>query len=142
MSAAESDWSDYRVSCLMEFRSTSMKFAKNVESGLLARWRDENNHYGFVVWPDEERVSIYKVVDGTRTELATAAYEAPIAREIKIEAILSGGRLLFYVDGEKRLEAVDEAFSAGKIGLRARLIDTLFDEVTVMPHGGGTSVVF
>jgi len=140
MSAGQSNWSDYEVSCLMEFRSTPMKFAKKEESGLLARWQDENNYYAFVIWPDEERVSIDKVVDGTRTELATAPYVASIARPIKLQAILRGDQLLFFVDGVKVLEATDDQINTGKIGLRARLVDTLFDDITVMPVSGGAAV--
>ncbi len=142
MSAGESDWKDYQIEALMEFRSTPMKFAKNEESGLLARWQDEENHYGFVVWPDEKRVSIYKVVDGTRTELATAPYEAPIADPIQLQAALRGDQLFFSVDGVKILEANDGQFTSGKIGLRARMVDTFFDDVTVLPATGGSLISF
>jgi 3-keto-disaccharide hydrolase len=101
--------------------------------GLVWRLRDANNYY-IARWnPLEDNFRVYKVVGGTRTQLATADVKSHKDMWHKLRIIHSGDAIQCYLDGEEYLKVTDGTFKeAGKVGLWTKSdAVTYFDDLTV-----------
>jgi hypothetical protein len=88
--------------------------------GLLWRLKDANNYYVARYNPLEDNLRVYKVVDGKRTQLASAnpENETPAGKWHAIRVVHKGNHIQCYLNGKKYLDVKDDAFKdAGKIGL-------------------------
>ncbi len=86
--------------------------------GPVWRYQDANNYYIARFNPLEDNFRVYKVVDGKRTQLATAKVDGAdeIWHSIQIEH--RGEQIRCSLDGKLLLEAKDDAIlESGKIGL-------------------------
>jgi hypothetical protein len=100
--------------------------------GPVWRAKDAKNYYVCRWNPLEDNFRLYKVVDGKRTQLATADMKAePGWRTIRVT--MKGEQIECYLDGKKRLEAKDDTFKdAGKVGLWTKAdAATHFDDLMV-----------
>ena len=100
--------------------------------GLVWRAKDAKNYYVCRWNPLEDNFRLYKVVEGKRTQLATADMKAePGWRTIRVVA--KGEQIECYLDGKKLLEAKDDTFKdAGKVGLWTKAdAATHFDDLAV-----------
>lgn len=100
--------------------------------GVVWRARDGKNYYIARYNPLENNLRVYKVVDGARTQLATA--DVPGDRDWHALRITMAGSLMeCFFDGRKHLEARDGTFSdAGMIGTWTKAdAQTLFDNLSV-----------
>jgi len=100
--------------------------------GLVWRAVDARNYYICRWNPLEDNYRSYKVVDGRRTELASADLKARPGWHT-LRAVMTGGKIECYLDGKKYLEATDDTFQgAGKVGLWTKAdAVTHFDDLTV-----------
>jgi hypothetical protein len=101
--------------------------------GPVWRLQDENNYY-IARWnPLETNFRVYKVVDGKRTQLATADVPADPAAWHTIRIVQRGDRIRCDFDGQTLLEAEDAAFPhSGRIGLWTKAdAVTQFDNLSV-----------
>lgn len=86
--------------------------------GPIWRCRDANNYYIARMNPLEDNFRLYKVVEGKRTQLATADVKAPAGQWHTIRIVHQGKHIRCFLNGRPLLEADDETFlSPGKIGL-------------------------
>jgi hypothetical protein len=103
--------------------------------GLVWRYRDRGNYY-IARWnPLETNFRVYKVVDGKRTQLATADVAAAADQWHKIKIDQVGQKIRCYLDGKLHLEAADNTFNQpGKIGLWTKAdAQTYFNDLSVGP---------
>lgn len=99
--------------------------------GLVWRARDAKNYYIARYNPLENNFRAYKVVNGARTQLATA--DVPGNREWHtLRVTMSGNRMECFLDNRKYLEARDDTFaSAGMIGVWTKAdAQTQFDNLS------------
>ncbi len=101
--------------------------------GLVWRLRDAKNYY-IARWnPLEENFRVYKVVDGKRTQLATADVKLPTDKWHMLRIRQVGNHIRCDLDGKQYLSATDDTFKdAGKIGLWTKAdAATHFDDLIV-----------
>jgi hypothetical protein len=86
--------------------------------GLVWRYGDANNYYVARVNPLEDNFRAYKVVDGKRTQLATADATAAANQWHTVRVVQSGKHIQCYLNDKLLIDVEDETFKdAGKIGL-------------------------
>jgi hypothetical protein len=86
--------------------------------GLVWRYRDANNYYVARVNPLEDNFRAYHVVDGKRTQLATADCTAAADQWHTVRVVQNGKHMQCYLNGKQLVDLEDETFKdAGKIGL-------------------------
>lgn len=102
--------------------------------GLVFRYVNSKNYYVLAAECPASRLVLYRMKDGNLTVLKS--FSTPIAQgkwyRLKVEA--HGDQLVCFLNGKKVLEAKDDSFGKGRIGLWGR-DDSLarFDNVTVKP---------
>jgi hypothetical protein len=85
--------------------------------GLVWRAKNAKNYYIARQNPLENNFRVYKVVDGKRTQLATADVKLDKGWHT-IRVVMVGDKIRCDLDGEKWLEAQDSTFAeAGRVGL-------------------------
>ncbi len=85
--------------------------------GPVWRYHDENNHYICRQNPLESNFRIYKVIDGKRTQLASADAEAEAEKWHTIEVTMRGDKIVCAINGHE-LDVRDGTIQeAGKVGL-------------------------
>ena len=100
-------------------------------AGLVFRLRDANNYYIVRANALENNYRLYHVVNGRRSQFAGANLKVTSGEwhELRVEAM--GNKITCYFDGNKKIEATDDAFKdAGKIGLWTKADSvTYFDDL-------------
>ncbi len=103
--------------------------------GLVFRYQDENNYYVTRANALENNIRLYHVVKGARRQFAgwNGAVTTGVWHGLKVEA--QGDHLLVFWDGQKIMDAHDQAFSqAGKVGVWTKADSvTYFDDLRVEP---------
>ena len=102
--------------------------------GLVWRYRDANNYYITRCNALEDNCTIYHVVNGSRrpfqnqnVKVATKAWHT-----LKMEA--RGNHFVVWFDGEKVLDAHDDTFQSGRVGLWTKADSVIeFDDLTIAP---------
>jgi YVTN family beta-propeller protein len=86
--------------------------------GPVWRYQDADNYYIARVNPLENNFRVYKVINGVRTQLATADAEAPAGKWHSIRVVHRGPHIECWLNDVLLLKAEDDAIpSAGRIGL-------------------------
>jgi hypothetical protein len=86
--------------------------------GPMWRYQDENHYYIARFNPLENNFRVYKVIDGKRTQLATADVQPATAQWHSIRIEHRDNRILCSLDGHRLLDVTDESIrKAGRIGL-------------------------
>jgi hypothetical protein len=101
--------------------------------GLVWRYRDANNYYVTRWNPLEDNFRVYHVVNGKRTQLATADVKAAKGEWHTVRAVQRGNRIQCYLDDKLFLDVTDETLQgAGLVGLWSKSdAVTWFDDVTI-----------
>lgn len=101
--------------------------------GPVWRYKDANNYYIARMNPLENNFRVYKVLEGKRTQLGTAAVEAPAQKWHTIRIVQAGNRIRCFLNGKQYLDVKDDTFKeAGKIGLWTKAdAVTYFDDLEV-----------
>ena len=109
--------------------------------GPVWRYRDANNYYIARVNPLEDNFRVYKVVDGKRTQLATADVKVPMGQWHRIHISQQGDRIRCFVDNKCYLDVTDSTLNeAGKIGLWTKAdAVTYFDALEA--HAAGQALL-
>jgi hypothetical protein len=103
--------------------------------GPVWHYQDAKNYYVARVNPLETNFRVYKLVDGKRTQLASADVDEVMKKWQTIRIVHRGPSIQCYIDGQLLMEAKDDAIrSPGKIGLWTKAdAVTAFDNVKVAP---------
>lgn len=104
--------------------------------GPVWRYQDANNYYICRQNPLEDNFRIYKVIDGKRTQLATAESQAAAGKWHTIKVTMRKDKIVCSINGQE-LEVRDDAITAaGKVGLWTKAdAVTNFDNFHVQPAG-------
>jgi hypothetical protein len=116
----------------LSVRLKAVSGEKDQGGGPVWRAKDARNYYVCRWNPLEDNFRLYKVIDGKRTQLATADLKAPAGwRTLRV--VMKGDAIECHLDGKKLLEAKDDALKdAGKVGLWTKAdAATNFDDLTV-----------
>ncbi len=105
--------------------------------GIVWRARDARNYYIARYNPLEDNFRVYKVVDGERTQLATADIKHSAGWHM-LRIMMRGEQIRCQYDGKQYLEARDSTFPGpGKIGLWSKAdARTYFDDLTLLTPPG------
>ena len=101
-------------------------------AGLIFRIQDKDNYYIVRANALENNVNIYKYVAGNRLGIkeASASVASGKWQELRVEAV--GNHIRGYVNGQFMVEATDDTFIAGGVGLWTKADSvTCFDDVSV-----------
>ena len=102
--------------------------------GLIFRIQDQSNYYILRANALEGNVNLYKYVGGQRSQIkgGSAQVRAGQWQELKVE--VRGRHLRGSLEGRLVVEADDETFKAGNVGLWTKADSvTCFDDVAVAP---------
>jgi hypothetical protein len=127
----QADYTDLELS--VSFKAVSGKLDQG--GGVVWRYRDEKNYYIARYNPLEENYRVYKVVDGRRTQLASADVTLPAEKWFTLRITHKGNGIKCYLEDKLHLEAEDATFpGAGKVGLWTKAdAVTSFDQFTAKP---------
>jgi 3-keto-disaccharide hydrolase len=115
---------DLRVRCRPETGDTDRA------CGLMFRLKDSDNYYVTRANALEGNVRLYRVVDGDRKQFASADLDVIAGRWHTLEATARGTRLTVSWDGKQVIDATDDTFARGKIGLWTKADSvTAFDDL-------------
>jgi len=100
--------------------------------GLVWRYRDSHNYYVTRWNPLEDNFRVYHVIDGKRTQLATADVQAARDEWHTLRAVQRGNHIQCYLDGNLHLDVTDDTIpGAGLVGLWSKSdAVTWFDDFT------------
>lgn len=146
LAQASADQTDYRFPVCVYNKFTakdvevSVKF-KTVSgtvdqaAGLVARFKDKDNYYVVRANVLEDNVRLYKVVGGSRKQLAGANVNVPHGEWHSLTLAIKGRHMEVRFDGTLLLKADDRTFEeAGKVGLWTKADSvTYFDDLRVRP---------
>lgn len=120
--AGAADWKDY------EF-SLNISAGDDDGIGAIVRYQDRDNYYRVILLKDPNNKGPFrrleKFVDGKRYVLAESqdAYNSGQVYNLVMKAV--GDKLEVYLDGAIILEATDNAFKRGKIGVLSYAVTDL-----------------
>ncbi len=99
--------------------------------GVVWRAKDRKNYYIARYNPLEDNFRVYKVVDGKRTQFASARTPGD-EKWHTLRVTMAGPKITCYLDGQKHLEAEDATFpEAGMIGLWSKAdAHSYFDDLS------------
>ena len=104
-------------------------------AGIIFRIQDKDNYYILRVNALEDNVNIYKYVGGWRKAIQEASAKVPsgVWQELRVE--VSGNHIRGFLNGKQVVEATDNTFKAGKIGLWTKEDSvTCFDNASIVAH--------
>ncbi len=103
--------------------------------GLVWRAKDARDYYVARNNPLESNYRVYKVVDGRRTQIASADVKTETGKWYTLRVVVRGDGVACFLDGKKLLEARDDTFKdAGMIGLWTKAdAASSFDDLEVRP---------
>ena len=102
--------------------------------GMVWRYKDADNYYITRCNADEDNCTIYHVIDGSRRAFQNHAVKVTSGawHTLKMEA--RGSHLVVWFDGAKVLEARDDTFQSGEVGLWTKADSVIeFDDFTIAP---------
>jgi hypothetical protein len=109
---------------------------ENRAGGVVFRYRDPNNYYLVRANALSKDVIIYKVLNGTRTQITSGVpHEIPTNAWSILKVSVRGNRFQVYVNHHRILQGEDSTFrGAGKVGLWTVADSvTYFDDFRVYP---------
>ena len=99
-------------------------------AGLLVRVQDRDNYYVLRANALENNVNLYKTVGGKRDVLKEGQATVSSGRWQELRLVVTGNRLQGFINGQPVVEATDDTFTAGKVGLWTKAdSQTCFDAV-------------
>lgn len=102
--------------------------------GLVWRYRDVNNYYITRCNADEDNCTIYHTIHGSRR--AFQNHNVKVAKNTwhTLKMAARGNHFVVWFDGEKVLDARDDTFQSGRVGMWTKADSVIeFDDFTVAP---------
>ena len=103
------------VEITVSFKAVAGKIDRG--GGPVWRYQDANNYYICRHNPLEDNFRIYKVIDGTRTQLASPDVDAAAGKLYTIKVTMRGEQIVCSINGEELTARDDTIKKAGKVGL-------------------------
>jgi hypothetical protein len=103
-------------------------------AGLIFRVQDKDNYYILRANALENNVNIYKYAGGRRRDIKEAAAQVRPGRWQGLRVEIVSNRIRGFLDDRPVVEAMDDTYKAGKIGLWTKADSvTCFDDVEAKP---------
>jgi hypothetical protein len=103
-------------------------------AGIIFRIQDKDNYYILRANALEDNVNIYKYVGGWRSAIQESSAKVPSGTWQELRVEVRGNRIRGFLNGKQVVEATDDTFKAGKIGLWTKADSvTCFVNVQVNP---------
>lgn len=101
-------------------------------AGVIFRIQDKDNYYILRANALEDNVNIYKYVGGWRRAIQESSVKVPSGRWQELRVEVQGSHISGFLNGKLVVEATDDTFKSGKIGLWTKTDSvTCFDNVRV-----------
>ena len=102
--------------------------------GLVWRYRDANNYYITRCNALEDNCTIYHVIDGSRRPFENRQVKVSTNTWHTLKIEVRGNHFVVWFDGQKVLDAHDDTFQAGRVGLWTKADSVIeFDDLTIAP---------
>jgi len=102
--------------------------------GLVWRYRDANNYYITRCNALEDNCTIYHVIDGSRRPFENHQVKVATNTWHSLKLGARGNHFVVWFDGQKVLDAHDDTFQAGRVGLWTKADSVIeFDDFTIAP---------
>jgi len=99
-------------------------------AGLIVRIQDRDNYYILRANALENNVNLYKYVGGKRAVIKEGQATVPNGRWQELRLEVTGNRFRGFLDGRPVVEATDDTFQVGRVGLWTKAdSQTCFDDV-------------
>lgn len=126
--AGSASWTNYTVESKLKLYTEANNGGA---AGLIARYVDADNFYHLRIHSRQDKVQLYKKLNGTMILLGEAGMTININQVYTLKLVVEGSQLTGYVDGVQKLSIADSALPAGKIGTRGYDTTYSIDDVTV-----------
>lgn len=104
-------------------------------AGIIFRIQDSDNFYILRANALEDNVNIYKYVGGRRHEIKGGSAKVPSGKWQDLRVEVKGSTIRGFLDGKLVVEARDDTFKAGRVGLWTKADSlTCFDNVKAVAH--------
>ncbi|OXM13545.1 glycoside hydrolase [Paenibacillus herberti] len=107
-------WTNYDMLADVNLKSTSNTAA----TGILGRYKDNNNYYYLRLNSGESKLQLLKKVNGTFTLLANLPQTVSLNTTYKLRLSMNGSTIKGYLNGEEKISVTDVSLTAGKAGIR------------------------
>jgi hypothetical protein len=99
-------------------------------AGIIFRIQDKDNYYILRANALEDNVNIYKYVGGWRRAIQESSVKVPSGRWHELRVEVKGSHISGFLNGKLVVEATDDTFKSGKIGLWTKTDSvTCFDNI-------------
>ncbi|KAB0670472.1 DUF1080 domain-containing protein [Oryzomonas sagensis] len=103
-------------------------------AGIIFRIRDKDNYYILRANALEDNVNIYTYAGGRRRSVREGSAKVPSGTWQELRVEVRGNRIRGFLNNKQVVEAIDDTFKAGKVGLWTKADSvTCFDNVRVNP---------
>ncbi|MFC4302503.1 family 16 glycoside hydrolase [Cohnella boryungensis] len=122
-------WTDYGYEARMRMPVT------NANAGIVFRVQDANNYYMYRINSSNQRLELYKSVNGQLMAVSSTPFTAIEKQWYTVKAVIQGKTITAYVDGELKMEWTNPVteLTTGGIGFRTTSAGVHFDNAVVSP---------
>jgi hypothetical protein len=111
------DWQDYVIQVKTRCKGSDDLAVDWLKSYIFFRLQDEANFYRFGIHGDAGLIDLLKFVNGKWIYLGSSPFSPQIDRWYTLRIELTGTKITGYINGEKIVEATDDTFLSGGIGI-------------------------
>lgn len=111
------NWQDYMFEVKTRIKGSDDPSVDWLKSYIFFRLQDEKNFYRFGIHGDAGVIDLYKCVDGKWILLAKSLFEPELEKWYALRIEAKGTKFAGYINGEKIIEANDNTFASGGIGI-------------------------
>ncbi len=112
-----SAWRDYVFEVKIRTQGSNDPTVDWSDFYIYFRLQDENNFYRFGVHGYGDEVDLQKYVDAKWQKITSTSFTAKINKWYALRIEVRGSNIIGYINGEKVVEANDDTFSSGGIGI-------------------------
>ncbi|NOU64770.1 DUF1080 domain-containing protein [Paenibacillus sp. LMG 31461] len=122
-------WTDYAYEAKVEMGIT------NANAGIVFRVQDANNYYMYRINSSNQKLELYKSVNGQMTLVTSTPFAAIEKQSYTVKAVIEGNKISCFVDGELKMGWTNPVteLTTGGIGFRTTSMGVHFDDAMVYP---------
>jgi polygalacturonase len=126
---AGSSWTDYTYEAKVEMGIT------NANAGIVFRVQDANNYYMYRINSSNQKLELYKSVNGLMTIVTSTPFAAQEKLSYNVKVVVEVNKISCYVDGELKMGWTNPVteLTTGGIGFRTTSMGVHFDDAIVNP---------
>ncbi len=110
-------WQNYMFEVKTKIQGSDNPVVDWLKSYIFFRLQDENNFYRFGIHGDNGEIDLYKRVNGKYTRLGTSLFRPQKNKWYALRVSVQGSKIIGYINGAQVIEADDNTFVSGGIGI-------------------------